>query len=726
MRLSILLLFAASLYSQVNNGGIYNPGTAGATVVQTNQSNTYTAGTQNFSGAAHTIPTVTGLLSAIPATCTVGEQYFATNVFAQTNLYICTATNVWTQSIGSSATGNIILNLTASPGGNITSPGQHVIGIGYQACGGGTVGNIQPQFAVCIGGGAGQFLAGGTFGLTLLNYYAGRYLGNTSSDDVAIGVQNLASAVAVEGYNGIGDNGCNQCGQANYENYMGYGFNQHGIYTSSNVGLGHHGILQVNYGIDNVILGHATGYSPIGSATYPWSGNVLVGSYADTMAPPETTTVAVVATTGNVTIGQHTYKIGFVINGNFVGWEANAGGVTATNTAGSQQNLLSTIPAYSGPLTGCTNTLVARTTANTWATPTETWGQVGTGTGTCAGGTFTDNVSDASLSAMPQEPGALYLFGSGTELFYANADNAFAYQSNMGSMGTPAFPLKNFFWGQSAFSGIPTAFHQQVSGNSTANGAGAAHYIGGGAGNGSGAAGPICFETTPAGSSGTTLNPYSTVGCIDQYGFGIGMTAVYPLDATGAAAYTGRFFNTASSGISLYANFTGEGSSGAAIYGSVSGNASSAASAVLALNTAATGTLQYAVNGLVNGNSTNDIGVSGVAGGGSATNNKGVQGVANGSTSGIGYGGYFSATGAATNYGIYVAAGLSYFATQVATAAVLTASLPTCTSTTGTPWRGSVSDATAPTLGGALTGGGTSFANVHCSLTTGTYLVDGI
>ena len=56
---------------------------------------------------------------------------------------------------------------------------------------------------------------------------------------------------------------------------------------------------------------------------------------------------------------------------------------------------------------------------------------------------------------------------------------------------------------------------------------------------------------------------------------------------------------------------------------------------------------------------------------------------------------------------------------------IATASLPTC-STSSHAWRGSVNDATAPVIGSALTGGGSVFATVHCSLTTGTYLVDGL
>ena len=62
----------------------------------------------------------------------------------------------------------------------------------------------------------------------------------------------------------------------------------------------------------------------------------------------------------------------------------------------------------------------------------------------------------------------------------------------------------------------------------------------------------------------------------------------------------------------------------------------------------------------------------------------------------------------------------------LATTPVLTINLKICTATTGIPWRASVTDAVAPALGVALTGGGGVFANVHCSLTTGTYIVDGI
>jgi hypothetical protein len=70
-----------------------------ATVAATNQSNTYTAGTQDFRGAAHTLPALTGTAAGKPATCTTGEQYFATDAAAGQNLFYCTSANTWTQQV---------------------------------------------------------------------------------------------------------------------------------------------------------------------------------------------------------------------------------------------------------------------------------------------------------------------------------------------------------------------------------------------------------------------------------------------------------------------------------------------------------------------------------------------------------------------------------------------------------------------------------------------------
>lgn len=55
-------------------------------------------GTWNARGAAHTSPVQTGLNAAKPATCTTGDEYFATDATAGQNIFLCTAANTWTQT----------------------------------------------------------------------------------------------------------------------------------------------------------------------------------------------------------------------------------------------------------------------------------------------------------------------------------------------------------------------------------------------------------------------------------------------------------------------------------------------------------------------------------------------------------------------------------------------------------------------------------------------------
>jgi hypothetical protein len=66
---------------------------------QTNASNTFTAGTQDFSASAHTLPSKVGTTINKPATCTTGEMYFATDAVAGQNWYYCTASNTWTAQV---------------------------------------------------------------------------------------------------------------------------------------------------------------------------------------------------------------------------------------------------------------------------------------------------------------------------------------------------------------------------------------------------------------------------------------------------------------------------------------------------------------------------------------------------------------------------------------------------------------------------------------------------
>jgi len=77
---------------------------AGGTVAYLGSTNAWTGsntwtGVFNASGASRSAPAQTG--TSLPATCTVGDQYFKSDASAGQNLYGCTATNTWTQQAGS-------------------------------------------------------------------------------------------------------------------------------------------------------------------------------------------------------------------------------------------------------------------------------------------------------------------------------------------------------------------------------------------------------------------------------------------------------------------------------------------------------------------------------------------------------------------------------------------------------------------------------------------------
>jgi hypothetical protein len=72
----------------------------------TNASNTFTAGTQDFSGAAHTRPMiVVGAVGNLPGACVVGELAFVSGQTAGQQIYECSTANVWTQQSGGSGGG---------------------------------------------------------------------------------------------------------------------------------------------------------------------------------------------------------------------------------------------------------------------------------------------------------------------------------------------------------------------------------------------------------------------------------------------------------------------------------------------------------------------------------------------------------------------------------------------------------------------------------------------
>jgi hypothetical protein len=72
--------------------GTLNAARLPATAVQTNQSNTYSSGIQNFTSVTLRVPSGTTL----PGTCAVGDQFMDTDATLGQQHYLCTSTNTWT------------------------------------------------------------------------------------------------------------------------------------------------------------------------------------------------------------------------------------------------------------------------------------------------------------------------------------------------------------------------------------------------------------------------------------------------------------------------------------------------------------------------------------------------------------------------------------------------------------------------------------------------------
>jgi hypothetical protein len=102
-----------------------------ADIMRTTASATTGAFTYDFSGAAHTLPAKKGLVSALPAQCTVGEEYFATDAAAGSNKYYCTTSNIWTQQTGGGGGGGVSAVSGTSP---IVSSGGSTPAISCPTC----------------------------------------------------------------------------------------------------------------------------------------------------------------------------------------------------------------------------------------------------------------------------------------------------------------------------------------------------------------------------------------------------------------------------------------------------------------------------------------------------------------------------------------------------------------------------------------------------------------
>ncbi len=85
--------------------------------------------TVDFSGAGSTTPVKTGLLSSIPAACTRGQVYFATDASAGQNLFFCTTTGApgtWSQMSGSGGGGSSVMTGSGAPAGNCSPPTMYI------------------------------------------------------------------------------------------------------------------------------------------------------------------------------------------------------------------------------------------------------------------------------------------------------------------------------------------------------------------------------------------------------------------------------------------------------------------------------------------------------------------------------------------------------------------------------------------------------------------------
>lgn len=83
--------------------GIFGSASAGTTI----NGSRNILGNWDASGANTTKACKVGTAAALPATCGVGECYFETDATAGHNVFLCTATNTWTEIVGSASSPNL-------------------------------------------------------------------------------------------------------------------------------------------------------------------------------------------------------------------------------------------------------------------------------------------------------------------------------------------------------------------------------------------------------------------------------------------------------------------------------------------------------------------------------------------------------------------------------------------------------------------------------------------
>jgi hypothetical protein len=139
--LSILLLGSAALLTgqTVVNGGRIQ------------------VGPWDASGATYTLPAKRGTTAQLPATCTQGAEYFATDATPGQNKYLCTATNTWTQQ--QTGTSAFLQTGTGAVARTVTSKLQDVVHVKDFGAKGDGVTDDSAAFAAALASGAAEVRA---------------------------------------------------------------------------------------------------------------------------------------------------------------------------------------------------------------------------------------------------------------------------------------------------------------------------------------------------------------------------------------------------------------------------------------------------------------------------------------------------------------------------------------------------------------------------------------
>lgn len=291
-------------------------------IAQTTSNLTINSGTIDFGSAIHVLPAPKGLAASKPATCTVGEMYFATDATAGQNWYFCTATNVWTQQLNSGggspggSTNDIQFNNAGSfAGGRCTMDSSSNLGCAGNAAlgiGSGIPGNTGTSFYTNDG-------STGTANNKLVKISAG-------STVVTMGTTDTDGAVGI-----CLNNATSTCGTTGNANVVFGGVV--GCVFDGATTLGHFVQISATTGGDC----HDAG------ATRPGTGQVI-GTVLTTNVGAGTYNVALLlnsptSTAGNITVGSTTVTGGTTTqclydNAGVVGTQACGGGSGVTSVGG--------------------------------------------------------------------------------------------------------------------------------------------------------------------------------------------------------------------------------------------------------------------------------------------------------------------------------------------------------------------------------------------------------